>query len=97
MYAGVAAGSPSIAASHSRIRAPADVRPDEGDRSAMHAISTPSSEAMTVEDRLAQERAILQYIVDNIPYFIFWKDRESTYLGCNQGFATLSGLATRDR
>ena len=59
----------------------------------MHAISAPASEAMTIEDRLAQERAILQYIVDNIPYFIFWKDRESTYLGCNKSFATLSGLA----
>jgi two-component system, sensor histidine kinase ChiS len=52
-----------------------------------------SASGLTVEERLAQERAILQYVVDNIPYLIFWKDRESTYLGCNKNFAALDGRA----
>jgi PAS domain S-box-containing protein len=43
------------------------------------------------EEKLAQERAILQYVVDNIPYLIFWKDRQSVYLGCNKNFAALDG------
>jgi two-component system, sensor histidine kinase ChiS len=39
------------------------------------------------------DAAILQYVVDNIPYQIFWKDRDSVYLGCNKSFAALDGKA----
>ena len=46
---------------------------------------------LSVEQSLARERAILQYVVDNVPYCIFWKDRESRYLGCNKNFAALDG------
>jgi PAS domain S-box-containing protein len=42
---------------------------------------------------LAHERAVLQYVVDNVPALIFWKDRQSVYLGCNQSFARLGGKA----
>lgn len=35
--------------------------------------------------------SVLQYVVDNIPYLIFWKDRQSVYLGCNKNFAALDG------
>lgn len=31
----------------------------------------------------------LENIVEQIPYFIFWKDTQSVYLGCNQKFANL--------
>lgn len=31
----------------------------------------------------------LENIVEQIPYFIFWKDTECVYLGCNQKFAHL--------
>jgi two-component system, sensor histidine kinase ChiS len=41
----------------------------------------------------AAEKRILQYVVDNIPYLIFWKDAESRYLGCNKNFAALDGRA----
>ena len=40
---------------------------------------------------MARERAILQYVVDNVPYSIFWKDQDSRYLGCNKNFAALDG------
>lgn len=43
------------------------------------------------EEKLARERAILQYVVDNVPAWIFWKDRRSVYLGCNRHFAALDG------
>ncbi len=49
-------------------------------------------EQLTPEQSLARERAILQYVVDNVPYCIFWKDRDSRYLGCNKNFAALDGL-----
>ena len=41
--------------------------------------------------QVSSEAAILQYVVDNIPYLIFWKDRSSVYLGCNKNFAALDG------
>jgi PAS domain S-box-containing protein len=48
-------------------------------------------EQLTPEQSLARERSILQYVVDNVPYCIFWKDRDSRYLGCNKNFAALDG------
>ena len=49
------------------------------------------NEVLSPEQSLARERAILQYVVDNVPYCIFWKDKESRYLGCNKNFAALDG------
>ena len=46
----------------------------------MDDISKPAH-GLTVEETLSRERAILRYVVDNLPYLIFWKDRESVYLG----------------
>ncbi|MEL6224784.1 MAG: ATP-binding protein [Cyanobacteria bacterium J06627_8] len=39
---------------------------------------------------------LLQKILDTIPMAIFWKDRESVYLGCNQNFAEAAGLNNPD-
>lgn len=36
---------------------------------------------------------LLQIVIDNLPEFIFWKDRQSVYLGCNENFAKVAGLA----
>ena len=36
-------------------------------------------------------RLYLEIIIENIPAFIFWKDTESVYLGCNQLFAEFVG------
>lgn len=38
----------------------------------------------------------LKYILDLIPCYIFWKDRESVFLGCNQLFAQSVGLKASD-
>jgi two-component system cell cycle sensor histidine kinase/response regulator CckA len=35
---------------------------------------------------------MLQMVMDSIPQFIFWKDRQSVYLGCNQNFARVAGV-----
>jgi len=35
----------------------------------------------------------LKNIVDNVPHFIFWKDRQSVFLGCNKIFAKSVGLS----
>ena len=43
--------------------------------------------------RLLQQQTALKYIVSSIPYFVFWKDCEGRYLGCNDAFAKLAGLS----
>lgn len=40
---------------------------------------------------LLESRQLLQTIVDTVPLRIFWKDRESRYLGCNPAFARDAG------
>lgn len=50
------------------------------------------SDRKRVEEELRQSRQMLQLVIDNIPQFIFWKDRNSIYLGCNRNFAKAAGL-----
>jgi len=40
----------------------------------------------------AQALRLLQLVVDTLPQFIFWKNRESVYLGCNENFAKVAGF-----
>jgi|GEM_PF-1952364 len=53
--------------------------------------------------RLAQDRQqtvissdFFKLVIDSIPQAIFWKDRNSVYLGCNQIFADDAGLQLAD-
>ena len=41
---------------------------------------------------LARSERLLQLVIDTIPQRVFWKDRNSRYLGCNQSFARDAGL-----
>ncbi|WP_392532252.1 AAA family ATPase [Nostoc sp. C117] len=41
---------------------------------------------------LGQTEQFLRLIIDNIPQSVFWKDRNSIYLGCNRKFAETSGV-----
>ncbi|MEM9771769.1 MAG: ATP-binding protein [Cyanobacteria bacterium P01_D01_bin.73] len=45
-----------------------------------------------VEDELERSQRLLQLVMDTLPEAIFWKDRESRYLGCNKNFAQDAGL-----
>ena len=51
-----------------------------------------------IQDRKKAEQALqewqqmLQSVLDTIPVRVFWKDLESTYLGCNRPFALDAGL-----
>jgi PAS domain S-box-containing protein len=40
---------------------------------------------------LAASRKLLQTVIDTVPMRIFWKNRDSVYLGCNPAFATDAG------
>jgi PAS domain S-box-containing protein len=44
------------------------------------------------ERALKESKQMLQIVMNNIPQFIFWKDRNSVYLGCNANFAKTTGF-----
>jgi len=50
------------------------------------------TERKKVEIELLESKQFLQLVLDTFPLFVFWKDRQSVYLGCNQNFAVSAGL-----
>ncbi|MEB3883118.1 PAS domain S-box protein [Lyngbya sp. CCY1209] len=44
------------------------------------------------DEELQESQQLLRLVMDNIPQSIFWKDRNSVYLGCNRNFARGAGL-----
>jgi PAS domain S-box-containing protein len=48
------------------------------------------------EQQLRHERALLRALIDSIPDLIFFKDKDSVYLGCNKAFEIYSGLEERE-
>lgn len=43
---------------------------------------------------LRESRNLLQSVMDNVPARVFWKDRDSRYLGCNKLFLQDTGYAS---
>ena len=52
------------------------------------------TERKRAEEALRASQSMLQSVMENVPQGIFWKDRHSTYLGCNHVFAQAAGLAS---
>ncbi|OYQ65009.1 hypothetical protein B9G53_09090 [Pseudanabaena sp. SR411] len=50
------------------------------------------SDRKLVEKALLESQQFIQTVVDTVPLSLFWKNRESVYLGCNQQFAKVLGL-----
>ncbi len=48
------------------------------------------------EEALRQSEAMLSCILNSLPLSIFWKNRESVYLGCNETFARGANLRPED-
>lgn len=48
------------------------------------------------EEQLRESQQMLQLVLDSVPVRIFWKDRNSVYLGCNRLFAKDAGLDSPD-
>ena len=42
--------------------------------------------------KLQERERLLDNVLENIPHFVFWKDRDSIYLGCNRQFAKVAGV-----
>jgi len=45
-----------------------------------------------IEEELKRSQNMFQLVMDNIPQFIYWKDNNSGYLGCNTNFARVAGV-----
>ncbi|MBW4421348.1 MAG: PAS domain-containing protein [Myxacorys californica WJT36-NPBG1] len=56
------------------------------------AIQSDISDRKLAEEAKRQSQEILQQVIDCLPQFVFWKNRKSVYLGCNQSFAKVAGL-----
>lgn len=50
------------------------------------------TERKKTEIALKESQQMLQNVLDKFPGVVFWKDRNSTYLGCNLAFAIGAGL-----
>lgn len=50
----------------------------------------------TLKQELQLTKTVLNTILKHIPYTIFWKDRDSVYLGSNQKFANAAGVSSPD-
>ncbi|MDX2273272.1 MAG: PAS domain S-box protein [Cyanobacteriota bacterium] len=52
------------------------------------------TERQQAEEALRGSQQMLQTVLDTIPQGVFWKDRHSIYLGCNQVAARQAGVAS---
>jgi PAS domain S-box-containing protein len=55
-------------------------------------IMSDTTERKRAEEEIRAQKDLLSDILTNIPAFVFWKDRHSTYLGCNETFARSAGV-----
>jgi diguanylate cyclase (GGDEF)-like protein/PAS domain S-box-containing protein len=62
-------------------------------RPAMFVLADDVTDQINAEAEAQRSNQMLETVIDNIPQRIFWKDRESRYLGCNLAFARDTGLA----
>lgn len=55
-------------------------------------VATDITDRKKAEIELAQSRQMLRLVLDNSPQRVFWKDRDSRFMGCNLAFAQDAGL-----
>ncbi|NHI89750.1 MAG: PAS domain S-box protein, partial [Candidatus Thorarchaeota archaeon] len=67
-----------------------------GGERALQVLLIDETEAKIAEARLRASQEMLQTVMNTIPEYVFWKDRDSVYLGCNENFALISGVDSPD-
>ncbi|MBD3296283.1 MAG: PAS domain S-box protein [Candidatus Omnitrophica bacterium] len=50
------------------------------------------TERKKAEEERQRQEELLKNIISTAPFYVFWKNTESVYLGCNQNFADMAGL-----
>jgi PAS domain S-box-containing protein len=67
----------------------------EGER-ALQVLVIDVTETKETAEKLRASQEMLRTVMNTIPEYIFWKDRDSVYLGCNENFALVAGVSTPD-
>ncbi len=60
----------------------------------LQAVVARAEHAEAERANLQQQQAALRTVIASVPFFVFWKDREGVFRGCNDMFAGIAGLAT---
>ncbi|MBN1803282.1 MAG: PAS domain S-box protein [Candidatus Lokiarchaeota archaeon] len=68
------------------------VERDDIDGSSIEGVIIDIDELKKVEHALKESQEMFQLVLNNIPQFIFWKNKEAKYLGCNENFARVAGV-----
>jgi two-component system, cell cycle sensor histidine kinase and response regulator CckA len=71
----------------------AAIHSPDGSPMRMIAIIRDITERKRAQDELFNSRQMLRSVLDNIPQRVFWKDRNSIYVGCNKPLALDCGYA----
>lgn len=62
----------------------------------IYAVARDITEAKACQREKEKQRDLFETVLSNVPASIFWKDRNSVYLGANQHFAEDTGLRNPD-
>ncbi|MEN8255052.1 MAG: PAS domain S-box protein [Verrucomicrobiota bacterium] len=65
-------------------------------RKAIFGVARNTTHRRQTETALRESQQMLQLIMDTIPMSIFWKDKDSVYLGCNKAFIQECGFGHID-
>lgn len=66
-------------------------RDENGVALRMLGVDTDITSLKEAQIEAAAARQLLRNVLDTVPVMVFWKDRDSRYLGCNKPFAVRSG------
>lgn len=65
---------------------------DDGNVTQMIEYCLDVTDRKQAEEKMRSTQDMLQLVIDNIPQTIFWKNRDSVFLGCNKSFAEDAGM-----
>jgi len=55
-------------------------------------VKTDITERKKTEKNIQRQKALLDNVISHIPHFVFWKNKDLEYLGCNENFARVAGV-----
>ena len=62
----------------------------------LYSVARDITSQKALQDELAAQSGLFENVLSNVPASIFWKDRNSVYLGVNKQFAHDTGLQSPD-